>query len=81
MLKPIENFEQVETQGKFALWLNRPIYKIYKIDSGYIRNIRTGENMGKQVVLRVRLHDESNLPLSDCKYDEDCYEFVEEEDE
>lgn len=51
MTRAIENFVEVETQGNFSLWIDRPIYKIYKTNDGYVRNTRTGENMGTTVEL------------------------------
>ena len=59
MTKPIENFVEVETQGNFSLWIDRPIYQIYKTTCGYVRNTRTGENMGDT----VELHDEPKTLL------------------
>lgn len=78
MVRPIENFVKVETLGNFSLWINKPIYKIYKTTSGYIRNIHTGENMGRTVELRLNLYDAHNKKLAIASYDEDCYEIVEE---
>lgn len=78
MVRPIEKFIKVETQGNFSLWINRPVYKIYKTTSGYIRNTKTGENMGSFVELHMNLYDENNTKLDFATYEEDCYEIVEE---
>lgn len=78
MVRPIENFVNVETRGKFSLWLNKPVYKIYKTTSGYIKNKKTGENMGQVVELHVNLYDENKNKLDFANYEEDCYEIVEE---
>ena len=58
MTRPIENFVEVETQGNFSLWIDRPIYQIYKTTCGYVRNTRTGENMGTTVELHMNLYDD-----------------------
>lgn len=79
MVRPIEKFVEVETLGNFSLWLNRPIYKIYKTTSGFIRNTKTGENMGQTVELHMNLYDENKNKLEFATYDEDCYEIVEEQ--
>ena len=78
MIKPITNFVEVETNGLFSLWINKPIYKIYKTTSGYIRNTKTLQNMGQCVELCVTLYDENNNKLDFAVNDEDCYEIVEE---
>lgn len=78
MVRPIENFVEVETRGNFSLWINKPIYKIYKTTSGFIRNTKTGENMGKIVKLHMNMYDENNNKRNIATYDEDCYEIVEE---
>lgn len=78
MIKPIKNFVEVNMQGNFSLWINKPIYKIYKTNSGYIKNIKTGENMGQIVELHINLYDDNNNKLCVANYEEDCYEIVEE---
>ena len=78
MARPIENFVEVEKQGNFSLWINKPVYKIYKTNYGYFRNIKTGENMGQQVELHVNLYDENYKKLDIASYEEDCYVLVEE---
>ena len=65
----------------FALWLNKPVYAIYRTAAGYIKNVKTGENMGKETVLRINLHDENFLPLKTERYEENCYVFAKEEAE
>lgn len=77
MIKPIFNYVEVERRNKFSLWINRPIYKIYKTTGGYIRNTNTGENMGQKVVLCMNLFDEKFKKSDIVTYDEDCYEIVE----
>lgn len=78
MVRPIENFVEVETQDNFSLWINKPVYKIYKTTNGFILNTRTGENMGQQVELHINLYDENNNRLRVATYEEDCYEIVED---
>lgn len=78
-MKPIESFIEVEKQGDFALWLNKPVYAIYRTATGCIKNVKTGENAGKEVVLRIHLHDENFLPLTNERYEENCYVFTKEE--
>lgn len=78
MVRPTENFVEVETRGNFSLWINKPVYKIYKTTAGYIQNTNTGENMGKHVELHMNLYDENNNKLEVVSYEEDCYEIVEE---
>lgn len=78
MLRPLENFVEVETRENFSLWINKPVYKIYKTTSGYIKNTKTGENMGKHVELHMNLYDANNNKLDVVSYEEDCYEVVEE---
>ncbi len=77
MIRPIDNFVKVETCGNFSLWINKPIYKIYKTTSGFIQNTKTGENMGEFVELHINLYDANNNKLSVATYDEDCYQIVE----
>ena len=79
MTRPIENFVEDETQGNFSLWIDRPVYKIYKTTDGYVRNTRTGENMGTTVELHMNLYDDNKLDVA--TYEEDCYEFVEGEND
>lgn len=77
-MKPIDSFIEAEKQGDFALWLNKPIYAVYKTSSGCVKNVKTGENMGKEVTLRMHFHDENFLPLQTERYDDDCFEFAED---
>ncbi|MCH5159568.1 MAG: hypothetical protein J1F66_01800 [Clostridiales bacterium] len=78
MVRPIDNYIEVETQGSFSLWINKPVYKIYETSGGYIRNVRTGENVGQHVELHMNLYDENHVKLEVASYEEDCYELVEE---
>ncbi len=77
-MKPIENFVKVETCGDFSLWLNKPVYKEYKTMNGYIRNTKTGTNMGKSVMLVMNLYNDKNEKSEMAILDDDCYEIVEE---
>ena len=73
------NFEMFETNGKWALFLNCPVYKEIKAYNGsYIRNIKTGENCGDHVELHCHLFDEFGNELDNPMYDEDCYEVITE---
>ena len=70
------NFKQISAEGEFSLWVDSPIYKSYTAgDDGYIRNTKTGENCGKQVILRKHYY-EGTKRLKEPICDEDCYEFV-----
>lgn len=77
-MRPIENFVKVESDGVFSLWLNRPVYKIYKTEVGYIKNLKTGENMGQSLELHMNLYDEHYRRREDIEYEEDCYEIAED---
>lgn len=77
MLKPIDNFVKAETRDNFSLWINKPVYKVYKTTSGCIVNTRTGENMGQTVELHLNLYDENNNKLAQAAYEEDCYAIAE----
>ncbi len=70
-----QQFEPQITEGEFTLWVNSPIYKIYAAGAGYIRNTKTQENCGKEVILRKHLYL-NGQKLSEPIYDEDCYEIV-----
>ena len=48
---------------------------------GYVRNTRTGENMGDTVELHMNLYDDEYNKLDVATYEEDCYEFVEGEND
>jgi hypothetical protein len=74
----MNDYQLVSTEGEFSLWVISPVYKTYKIETGYIRNTKTGENCGKEVKLRKHFYNEAEK-LSEPIYDEDCYEFVFEE--
>lgn len=74
----MDKFNKVSTEGEFSLWVNSPIYKTYAISEGYIRNTKTGENCGKEVILRKHYYDGAKR-LEEPICDEDCYEFIFEE--
>ena len=69
------NFKLVETEGEFSLWCYSSVYKVYQISNGYIRNVKTGENCGKDIKLYKRYHQDGECLMKPI-YDEDCYEFV-----
>ena len=71
-------FQLISTDGPFSLWAASPVYKKYNIDKGYIRNTKTGENCGKEVLLKKHFYA-NGVRLAEPVYDEDCYEFVFEE--
>lgn len=72
----MQEFKEISREGDFSLWVNHPIYKTYQIsDGGYIRNTKTGENCGQQVILRKCFYDGSTR-LDTPIYEEDCYEYV-----
>jgi len=79
-VKPIKHFVKAETNGAFSLWINRPIYKQYGVSEGYIRNAKTGENMGTTVTLHMNLFDNNLNKLENPTFEEDCYEFVGDQD-
>lgn len=75
----INHFIKVETIGKFALWINRPICKEYIVGQGMkVINKATGENMGNNLKLYAHLYDANFRKLSEVIRDEDCYTIVEE---
>ena len=74
----MSNFQQLSSDGEFSLYVNSPVYKTYKINSGYIRNTKTGKNCGQEVKLCKRYYQDG-VRLTEPIYDEDCYEFVFEE--
>ena len=68
-------YKPVETDGKFTLCLAFPVYKQIKTSGkNYIRNTKTGENCGQQVLLCT------NIYVDPVELDEDCYEIVREEE-
>ncbi len=71
----MSDFIQVSTEGEFSLWVSSPVYKIYEIRDGYIRNTKTGKNCGKEVKLRKHYY-QNGKKLAEPIYDEECYEFV-----
>ncbi len=78
MANIIDNFVQVEACGSFSLFINRPVFKIYKTTRGYIKNTKTGANMGQIVELHMNLYDENHNKLAVVTCEEDCYEIVED---
>ena len=79
MKEYINHFIKVETIGKLALWINRPIYKEYIVGQGMkVINKVTGENMGNNLKLYAHLYDADFRKLSEVIRDEDCYTIVEE---
>ena len=79
MKEYINHFIKVETIGKFALWIYRPIYKEYIAGQGMkVINKATGENMGNNLKLYAHLYDADFRKLSEVIRDEDCYTIVEE---
>lgn len=65
------------TDDKFILLPPINYYKMYTaIAPNYIRNIKTGENMGQYVYLKVFLEDVDGNILEQPIYEEDCYEYV-----
>lgn len=67
----------ISTEGKFTLYVTSPVYRSYCIeaDDGYIRNTKTGENCGQMVNLKAYYYDGATK-LDKPIYEEDCYEFV-----
>lgn len=74
----MSDFKKVSTEGEFSLWVSSPIYKTYACSEGYFKNTQTGENCGKEVLLRKHYYDGAKR-LEEPIYDEDCYEFILEE--
>lgn len=71
------NYVSVKTEGKFTLWINKPIYKEYFAGDGMkIVNNKTGENMGKHLPLYTHLYDADLRRLPEEFQDEDCYTIV-----
>lgn len=79
MKKYSENYISVKTEGKFTLWVNKPVYKEYMAVEGMkIVNTKTGENMGYSVKLYTHLYDADLRRLPEDIQDEDCYAIVRE---
>lgn len=70
-----DHFKLISTEGEFSLWMASPAYKSYSISKGYIRNTKTGENCGKEVILRKHYYVDG-VKLDEPIYEEDCYEYV-----
>ena len=71
------NYIAVKSEGKFALWINKPIYKEYFAGEGMkIVHTKTGENMGKNLQLYTHLYDLNLCRLPEEVQDEDCYTIV-----
>lgn len=65
------------TDYKFELIPAPKYYKTYRTwGDNYIRNTKTGANVGQTLRLRVWFEDESGRPLPQPIYEEDCYEYV-----
>lgn len=63
--------------NKFILIPLSKYYKIYQaFGNNYIRNTKTGEDMGKIVRLKVYFYDEQGNRLQHPQYEEDCYEYA-----
>ena len=75
-MNKLDKLELVSSEGDFTLYVRAHRYKTYKIEKGYIKNTKTGENCGKEVTLYKRYYDNNGTRLKDPIYDEDCYEFV-----
>lgn len=72
------NFELLEENGDWAVYVNRPVYKeICAYNNYYIYNTETNENCGQHVILYCKLFDENGNKLDNPIYDKDCYELRE----
>lgn len=64
-------------KDKFELLDPVKYYKTYAAcGNNYIRNIKTGENVGKAIRLQVWFTNEDGQPLTKPIFEEDCYEYV-----
>lgn len=64
------------TDDKFEL-VKHVYYKKYRaFYPNYIRNIKTGEDMGDRLALRIFFYDDCGNPLPQPVYEEDCYEYA-----
>lgn len=71
------NYIAVRSEGKFTLWINKPIYKEYFAGEGMkIVNTKTGEVMGSELKLYTNLYDADLRRLPAEIQDEDCYAIV-----
>lgn len=53
------------------------VWKVYNAyPPTYIRNTKTGENMGNYVKLSVQCFDEQGNRLKEPIFEEDCYEYA-----
>ena len=77
-MKFVQNsYELLTTDGIWAVFVNRPVYKqINAFEDYYIRNTKTGENCGQYVELHVQIVDDNGVELDNPIYEEDCYEVV-----
>lgn len=72
-------YKPIETDGKFTFMLFYPAYKQIKVSgNSYIRNNKTGENCGQEVLLCKNIYDENFNITENITFDEDCYEVVNE---
>lgn len=80
-MKDITSFRKVAEEGDFSLFLYYPVWKVYSAGEGrVVRNIKTGEIMGPTLELCLLLYDENFNKLKEPQYEEDCYDFVLEEE-
>lgn len=66
----------MNTDYKFEV-ITFSYYKKYRaFYPNYIRNKKTGEDMGDHLALRIYLFDADGKRLKEPVYEEDCYEYA-----
>lgn len=69
----MSRFSYIEQNDEFELWHENQPYKFYSCsDDIHIVNTKTGENCGTRVILYIN---------ADGTLDEDCYEYVNNNEE
>lgn len=72
------NFELLEKNGDWEMWVNRPVYREIKAYGNYyILDLETGRDCGQHVELHCALFDEHGNKLEEPIYEENHYEVVE----
>lgn len=67
-----------DIENNFTLYIIQPVYKYIKVPKSvaYIRNKKTGENIGTELELIEYKYDTAGQINPNPKKEEDCYEIV-----
>lgn len=75
------NFELLEKNGDWEMWVNRPVYREIRAHGNYhIIDLDTGEDCGQYVALHCTLFEKDGTKLEEPIYEENHYEIVERQD-